>query len=67
MPEIFEWSVMFCTDSRGHPTTALLMGIDENGQRFHVADEDFGPFDRVDDLTRFMLRGVHAHLGRQPR
>lgn len=67
MPETYGWQLMLCTDSRGHPTTALLMGVQENGQLFHVADDDFGPFDRMDDLTRFLLKAVHCHLGRQPR
>lgn len=67
MPEVLDWSMMFCTDSRGHPTTALLMRLEEDGTGVYVASEDFGPFDRLSDLNAFMVRAVHNTLGRQPR
>lgn len=67
MEVIHDWELLFTTDDRGHPMTGLLIAFDQDGQRSWASHDDFGPFDRIDDVTRWLLRAVHAHLGRLPR
>lgn len=54
-----EWTLHLTTSGSGHgPEFAWLCHEDEDGQVEWVADAEFGPFDRMSDVLRFLVRSM---------
>jgi hypothetical protein len=59
--ERYEWSLHLTTDRARSPEFAWVTCEHENGQTFWVADQEFGPFDTLRDVYRFLARVVRAY------
>ncbi len=58
MQPFTEYDLHLETTRTGDPLRAYLLGVDTAGNRSWLADTEFGPFDTLHDVSRFLLRGI---------
>lgn len=57
----WEWTLHLTTDQHGAPEFAWLSVEDEECMPLWVADQEFGPFDSLLDVCRWLSGNIRRH------